>query len=56
MYYNTIGQRFCLPEHPIEPPDAWGEEGDEGEDDTPDWVYDEEHSYALRGGKAIRYD
>lgn len=56
MYYNMIGQRFYLPQRPIEPPDAWGEEGDEEEDDTPDWVYDEDHSYVLRKGKVIRYE
>lgn len=56
MYYNTIGQAFYLPERPLEPPDDWGEEGEEEEDDTQDWVYDEEHSYVLRGGKAIRYE
>lgn len=41
---------------PTEPPDDWGEEGEEEEDDTPDWVYDEEHSYVLRGGKVICCD
>lgn len=55
-YYNTIGQRFYLPERPLEPPDDWGEEGKEEEDDTPDWVYDDDHSYMIRGGKVIRHD
>lgn len=30
-YYNTAGQRFALPERPLEPPDCWGEEPDEPE-------------------------
>lgn len=25
-YYNTAGQRFILPERPLEPPDCWAEE------------------------------
>lgn len=55
-YYNTAGQRLYAADLPLEPPDDWGEEGAEEEDDTPDWVYDEEHSYALRGWKVNRYD
>lgn len=56
-YYNTVGRRLYVPERPLEPPGIWEEE-DEGEeeDDTPEWVYDEEHGYVLRGGKVIRYD
>lgn len=54
-YYNAIGRRLYVPERPLEPPDDFGEEEEE-EDDTPDWVYDEEHSYVLRGGKVSRYE
>lgn len=58
FYYNTAGQRLYAAEPPLEPPDVWGEEeeGEEEEDDTQDWVYDDEHSYVLRGGKVIQYD
>lgn len=55
-YYNAVGRRLYVPERPLEPPGIWGEEGEEEEDDTPDWVYDEEHSYVLRKGKVIRYE
>lgn len=41
---------------PTEPPYVLGEECEEEEDDTPDWVYDEDHSYVIRGGKVIRYE
>lgn len=56
FYYNAAGERLFSSEPPLEPPDVFGEDGEEEEDDAPDWVYDEEHSYVLRGGKAIRYD
>lgn len=55
-YYNTAGQHLFASEPPLEPPDDWGEEGEEEEDNTPDWVYDDDHSYMIRGGKVIRYD
>lgn len=55
-YYNAAGERLFASEPPLEPTDVWGEEGEGEEDDTPDWVYDDEHSYVLRGGKVIRYD
>lgn len=56
-YYNTAGQRLFASEPPLEPPDAWVPEcEDEEGDGNPDWVYDEDHSYVLRGGKVIRYD
>lgn len=55
-YYNAAGQRLFAFDPPLEPPDDWGVEGEEEEDDTPDWVYDEEHSYMIKGGKVIRYD
>lgn len=34
-YYNAAGQRFALPERPLEPPDSWVE-------DEPDEECDEE--------------
>lgn len=30
-YYNSAGQRFDLPERPLEPPDCWGSEEPEEE-------------------------
>lgn len=34
-YYNMIGQRFILPERPLEPPDCWAEEEQEDDKDDP---------------------
>lgn len=42
-YYNTAGQRFPLPERPLEPPDCWVEEvpEDEGEESETRGTLDE---------------
>lgn len=51
-YYNAVGQRFTLPERPLEPPDCWAEEGqeDDGEMNEQTLTFDEEtHTYRLDG-------
>ncbi len=40
-YQNGAGQRFDLPEQPLEPPDCWHEESGEPEEDEYDRAEDE---------------
>lgn len=40
-YYNTAGQRFTLPERPLEPPDCWLEDAPEPDDPEYDRAEDE---------------
>lgn len=40
-YYNMAGQRFTLPEQPLEPPDCWGEDASEPDDPEYDRAEDE---------------
>lgn len=38
-YYNGMGQRFCLPERALEPPDVWADEEEyEDEEDDEQWM------------------
>ncbi len=34
-YYNAAGQRYALPERPLEPPDCWVRQYDENGDSDP---------------------
>lgn len=55
--HNMIGRGITIYERPLEPPDGYYYTDDEPEEDqAPDWVNDDEHSYILKGGKVIRYD
>lgn len=40
-YYNAAGQRFALPERPLEPPDCWGEDAPDPDDPEYDRAEDE---------------
>lgn len=50
-YYNTAGQRFALPERPLEPPDCWGENVPEPDDPEYDRSEDELEGIHNRRGK-----
>lgn len=48
-YYNAAGQRFDLPERPLDPPDCWGEEPGEPEEEEYDRAEDEMNGIFNRG-------
>lgn len=53
-YYNAAGQRYPLPERPLEPPDGYFDGGDDvGETEEDDDSIDLDDGYVFQAGRGF---